>query len=81
MDTKLTLKLEHSIIEKAKKYARLHNTSLSGLIENYLQKITNDNEEKGQLTPLVKGLSGIIDLQEGFDYKNDYRDSLVNKYK
>ena len=42
MDTKLTLKLEQDIIEKAKDYAKLRKTSLSKLIENYLQRITNE---------------------------------------
>ena len=45
MDTKLTLKLEQAIIEKAKDYAKSHKTSLSKLIENYLLNITN---EKGK---------------------------------
>ena len=81
MDTKLTLKLEQNIIEKAKDYAKSHRTSLSKIIENYLQKITNDNEEKDKITPLVKSLSGIIDLPKDFDHKKGYSDFLVNKYK
>ena len=81
MDTKLTLKLEQTIIEKAKDYAKSHRTSLSKIIENYLQKITNDNEEKDKITPLVKSLSGIIDLPKDFDHKKGYSDFLVNKYK
>jgi len=81
MDTKLTLKLEQNVIEKAKDYAKSHKTSLSKLIENYLQKITNENGEKGKITPLVKSLSGIIDLPEDFDHKKGYSDFLINKYK
>jgi Family of unknown function (DUF6364) len=81
MDTKLTLRLEQNIIEKAKHYAKLHGTSLSRIIENYLQKITNDNEEKEKITPLVKSLSGIIDLPKDFDHKKAYSDFLINKYK
>ena len=81
MDTKLTLKLKQNIIEKAKDYAKSHRTSLSKIIENYLQKITNDNEESEQITPLVKSLSGIIDLPKDFDHKQGYSDFLVNKYK
>lgn len=81
MDTKLTLRLDQNIIEKAKDYARLHKTSLSAIIENYLQKITNDNEEKEKITPLVKSLSGIVDLPKDFDHKSDYSEFLVNKYK
>ncbi|MEJ7683529.1 MAG: DUF6364 family protein [Segetibacter sp.] len=81
MDTKLTIKPEQNIIEKAKDYARLHKTSLSAIIENYLQKITNDNEEKEKITPLVKSLSGIVELPKDFDDKMDYSEFLVNKYK
>ncbi len=81
MDTKLTLRLEQNIIEKAKGYARLHGTSLSAIIENYLQKITDDKEEKEKITPLVKSLSGIVDLPKDFDHKMEYSTFLVNKYK
>lgn len=80
MDTKLTLKLEQDIIEKAKYYASLHNTSLSRIIEGYLQELTNNNEEKDQITPLVKSLSGIIDVSQSFDHKKGYSDFLVKKY-
>ncbi len=81
MDTKLTLKLEETVIEKAKNYAKNHRTSLSKLIENYLLNITNDNQKEEKITPLVKSLSGIIDLQKGYDHKREYSDFLLNKYK
>ena len=81
MDTKLTLKLEQEIIEKAKEYAKSRKTSLSKLIENYLQKITSQNEGNEKITPLVKSLSGIIDLPKDFDHKDGYADFLINKYK
>ncbi|MDN4165325.1 DUF6364 family protein [Cytophagales bacterium LB-30] len=81
MDTKLTLKLDHEVIEKAKEYAKSKKTSLSSLIENYLQKITEDNKGKRKVTPLVKSLSGIVDLPKDYDHKEDYADYLINKYK
>jgi predicted HicB family RNase H-like nuclease len=40
MDSKLTLKLNDSVIAKAKQYAKEHNISLSRMIENYLTSIT-----------------------------------------
>ena len=80
MDTKLTLKLKQHIIEKAKQYAKSRKTSLSKLIESYLQKITNESSEKEKITPLVKSLSGILDLPEGYDHKKEYADFLTNKY-
>lgn len=81
MDTKLTLKLEESIIEKAKKYAKERTTSLSKLIENYLQVITAETEGKEKITPLVKSLSGIIKLPKDYNHKKGYSDYLTNKYK
>ncbi len=81
MDIKLTLKLEQTIIEKAKIYAKSHKTSLSKLIENYLQNITNEKGKEEKITPLVKSLSGIISLPEDFDHKREYGDFLMDKYK
>lgn len=81
MDTKLTLKLDEEVIEKAKDYAKFKKTSLSALIENYLQKITSEKMGKRKITPLVKSLSGIIDLPTDYNHKKDYTDYLMRKYK
>lgn len=81
MDTKLTLKLDQEVIEKAKEFARQRNTSLSMLIENYLQSLTNKSDTEERITPLVKSLSGIIDLPELYDHKKEYADFLIRKYK
>lgn len=81
MDTKLTLKLNEAIIEKAKVYAKAKNTSLSGLIENYLRKLTSAKKGKKSITPLIKSLSGVISLPKNHDDKKDYSDYLTKKYK
>lgn len=81
MDAKLTLKLEQSVIEKAKDFAKKQQTSLSRLIENYLLSITNEENSEEKITPLVKSLSCIIDLPNDIDYKKGYADYLSNKYK
>lgn len=80
MDTKLTLKLEQSVIEKAKDYAKRQKTSLSRLIENYLIDITEEDDVQEKITPLVRSLSGIIDLPNDYDHKKDYTDYLAKKY-
>ncbi|MFN5629733.1 MAG: DUF6364 family protein [Bacteroidota bacterium] len=79
MNTKLTLKLNEDIIEKAKIYAKKKNTSLSKLIESYLGFLIDPNE-KQEVTPLVKSLSGVIDLPKNFDNKTNYRKHILNKY-
>lgn len=79
MDNKLTLKLNGEIIEQAKTYARKNNTTLSKLIESYVGLLVDPNE-KQEVTPLVKSLSGLIDLPKNFDHKSNYRKHVVNKY-
>ncbi len=83
METKLTLRLNDNVIERAKNYARIHKISLSKMIESYLDSITkqNEDEKKISITPLVESLSGLIDLPADFDYKKEYRDYLEKKYK
>jgi len=81
MDTKLTLKLNEDIIEKAKEYAKAKKTSLSDLIENYLRKLTTDKKNNKTITPLVKSLSGVISLSKNYNDKKEYTNYLTNKYK
>ena len=80
MDTKLTLKLNKSIIVKAKKYASEKNTSLSKMIENYLQALTDKKEDENKISPLVESITGVIKAPSK-DLKKDYSDFLTNKYK
>jgi hypothetical protein len=81
MTTKLTLSVEQNTIEKAKHFAKTKNTSLSKLIENYLQKITYEQSSVDTITPLVKSLSGIINADESENYKKEYSNYLSKKYK
>ena len=79
MDTKLTLKLDDSIIEQAKNYAKQKDTSLSKLIESYLGKLLTPMNEEA-ITPLVKSLSGAIELPKNLAQKKDYKKHILNKY-
>lgn len=79
MDKKLTLKLDSSVIELAKVYARKQNTSLSKLIESYLGLLVTPIEDD-KITPLVKSISGVINLPMGFDHKKAYKKHINNKY-
>ena len=86
MNTKLTLTIEQSVIEKAKKYAKEKERSLSDLIENYLRALTTDSSQNeiGQkeieLTPIVKSLKGTFKAPKNSDYKKDLADRLSDKY-
>ena len=79
MDAKLTLKLNESVIEQAKQYAKEHNISLSRMIENYLQTVTIKKKSQIEISPLVESLTGVIALEKT-DNKKDYTDFLSKKY-
>lgn len=79
MDSKLTLKLNESVIERAKLYAKENNVSLSRMIESYLQAVTLRNKNRIKISPLVKSLTGVIELKKT-DYRKDYTDFLSKKY-
>lgn len=81
MDKKLTLSLNQDIIREAKVYAKENNVSLSKLIENYLAALTRKRSKKIRITPLVKSLSGVVELPKDFDEKEAYTDYLIEKYK
>ena len=82
MDAKLTLKLNQEIIERAKEYASHQKISLSRLIEAYLQSLTNENNtSKFEISPFVKSIATGKELPADLDYKKEYADFLMDKYK
>jgi hypothetical protein len=81
MNTKLTLTIEQTVIEKAKKYAKDKERSLSNLIENYLKALTKeDSSNEIELTPIVKSLKGSFTAPKNFDYKKELTNRLSEKY-
>jgi len=85
MDTKLTLKLDKYVIDKAKEYAALQKRSLSGMIEAYLKTIITkekiQSENDIEISPFVKSLRTGIKIPADYDYKKEYVDYLAEKYK
>ena len=81
MNTKLTLTIEQTIIEKAKKYAKGKGRSLSDIIENYLKVITKEESKTDiEITPLTKSLRGSFKAPKDFDYKKELSKGLSQKY-
>lgn len=84
MDSKLTLKLNENVIERAKKYTSDKKISLSRLIENYLDSLTREQNDEFEISPFVKSISTgkSIPLDaESKDNNEDYLDFLEQKYK
>lgn len=82
MDTKLTLKLNKGVIEKAKKYASNKKISLSRIIESYLQSLTSENENpEFEISPFIKSIATGVEIPTDLEYKKEYSDYLMEKYK
>lgn len=80
MNTKLTLTIEQSVIERAKKYAKEKGRSLSDIIENYLKSITAEQRVSDDMSPLINSLRGSFKAPESFDYKEELSKELSKKY-
>lgn len=84
MDSKLTLKLNEKVIARAKKYASTKKLSLSRLIENYLDSITQEKSDDFEISPFVKSISSGKSIPADFDGKKlreDYAEYLDKKHR
>lgn len=84
MDTKLTLKLNENVINRAKKYASDKHLSLSRLIENYLDLLTREKSEDFEISPFVQSILNEKIAATDFsdeDFREDYLDFLDKKYR
>lgn len=84
MNTKLTLKLDKHVIERAKAYAASQQKSLSGIIEAYLTVLT-ESEQKSEhdfdISPFVKSLRTGVQLPADLNYKEVMRTHLTKKHQ
>jgi len=81
MNTKLTLKLNKRSIERAKRYAKRNKQSLSGIVENYFEIISEKESSNDiEISPNVLELAGIIKLSDDEKIKDLYGKHLEEKY-
>ncbi|MFM2359404.1 MAG: hypothetical protein RLY16_1397 [Bacteroidota bacterium] len=79
MNVKLTLTLEENVIERAKLYAKKTGRSLSDLIENYLDAITQE-QAVGDIPPKLQKIIGAVKLPDNFDEEKELRAYLEKKH-
>ena len=80
MATKLTLKLDADVIERAKEYAERRGVSLSRLVETYFDRLAPAKTEPLKLTGVVAELAGALAGGEADDDREGYTEYLVRKY-
>lgn len=76
--TKLTLRLDSHLIERAKRIARRQGKSVSKMVADYFRTLDSGERPDGQLPPLTRSLHGILagsSLRE-----EDYRRHLEKKH-
>ena len=77
MQTKLTLRLDARLIERAKIHARNRGKSVSQMVADYFA-LLGQEEQTETLAPLTRSLYGAL---RGTDFdKEDYRKYLEEKY-
>ncbi len=74
--TKLTLRIEKSVIELAKDYAHQHQTSLSQLVAEFLR--TLDVPRQMPQAPILDDLTGILPADVSVE---NYHTYLEQKYE
>lgn len=83
MKEKLTLSIEKSIITRAKKYSRSNRKSISEIVENHLEDLTDKKisiRSKKKIHPLVKQLAGVLKSSGNQDIKKEYHKHWEEKY-
>lgn len=77
MQSKLTLRLDETLIERAKVYAKQQNKSLSQVVTDYFLMLTKE-VESSESPPITQSLTGVI-KDKGVDI-DDYKRHLLEKY-
>jgi hypothetical protein len=79
MNKKLTLSLDEYVIQKAKIYAENTGNSLSGLVEDYFERLIQPTQKEASPSRL-NAISGKINLPENFDEDQELRKALEKKH-
>ncbi len=79
MPTKLTLRMDEKLIERAKAHSKATGKSVSQLVADYLALLQDrPAREEERLRPIVRSLRGLL---RGADLgEEDYRRHLEDKY-
>ena len=82
MTTKLTLRLDDTVIRKAKKTARNKGVSLSRMVEDYFKSVGVQELHEVRESPVLYEVSGVLSgKQDGAQLRAGYRKHLSEKYR
>ncbi len=82
MSTKLTLRLESGVINKAKKKARSKGVSLSRMVEDYFKSVAEMEQHEVRESPVLYEIAGVLSGKTKAEKsKSEYREHLSEKYR
>jgi len=81
MNTKLTLSIDRTVIDRAKRDLQTKEKSLSGLIEDYFRLLLATKSKRTPNAPIVEELTGIAGLDKRVDENDIIAEYLLEKYK
>jgi hypothetical protein len=78
MQTKLTLRVDDQLIERAKAVAKANGTSVSRMVEAWFARMTGAGSESGEWIGGLRGVldSGLVDSE----VRRDYHEAMLEKH-
>jgi hypothetical protein len=74
---RLNITLDRDTAERARRYTKRHDTSISRIVGEFLSQLPDTDDEAAELTPAVRRLLGI---GKGGPGRDEYRRHLLRKY-
>ena len=82
MTTKLTLRLDDTVIRRAKKTASRKGVSLSRMVEDYFKSVGEQERHEVRESPVLYEVSGVLSgKQDAAQLRAGYRKRLAEKYR
>jgi hypothetical protein len=79
MTTKITLTIDRSLAERAKKYARSKKMTFDKMIEQQVESLLKTEDD--DIRPAVKELAGILKDIKAKDAKKEFRKHVLKKHR
>lgn len=78
MQTKLTLRVDEQLIERAKAIAKANGTSVSRMVEAWFARLSGSGAESGEW---IGGLRGALDVElDDSEVRRDYHEAMLEKH-
>ena len=80
--TRLALSMDEDVVARARRLAKVRNTSISRLFVSFVCLMEQSATAKTELPPLTKRALGLAkgDLSADWDYKDVLSEALLEKY-